>query len=602
MSTPPPPEPDERLSSLIDTTSSFEELAVRSRLGEFKRLAESTNDARLANVVRCEGNVFCIFDERQSYDALASSVPQLLFDSDVDYLRARAAQTPNIRAQARYLHALAAMTKRHDDGRAAAEGYLAAIRVFRNQKRHDNSDALHALHNLFPLAMQMARRYGVFDAFKVEAIEFLLDEDEIFGAVKAEVLKLVVEDTRGFNVDDMRRLRDFSLKLPWMRRGDAQPAITAVAQTGLRLADRLQESRRPWYEAEVRALEGRLDLGMEPIGVEMTGTRLLRLAQLLGDDGLHKRTLELMRAARSQVKYFEFSGQPEGWLEQVEELRRTARKMVTDHGPAAVLRWLATSPRMIPSVGHVRAQAQKLEAGGVGVFRKIATRTSSIGERVIGQSSAPEDADSERVDEMYNISWQFGSVLQLSVFMAELIPSGEIGLEDLERHLRESWMGGEENVPYGGGTKMPNDLVRLLVAGLRLYVALHTEQTHQDSLIPVLDSLTLRVEAVVRKFARVLGVPDSRTVDDGHGQPVTKVAGIELLDHARIAEKCGEDLIAFAKHTLDRRPEGLRDRLSHAILHADQYRTLDLDAVVLLLLRLSGIQIEVNEPDEHAVT
>jgi hypothetical protein len=181
------------------------------------------------------------------------------------------------------------------------------------------------------------------------------------------------------------------------------------------------------------------------------------------------------------------------------------------------------------------------------------------------------------------------------------VPSGEIRLDDLERHLQESWIGREEDVSYGGGEKMPNDLVRLIVAGLRLYVQVYTDEADPDAIIPALGTLTLRIEAVIRKFARLLGVPDSRTVDDGHGNPVTKVAGIELLGHPRIVEKCGEDLIAFAKHTLDRRPEGLRDRIGHAILHADQYRALDLDAVLLLLLRLTGIKIEGNDSKKDDV-
>ena len=40
-----------------------------------------------------------------------------------------------------------------------------------------------------------------------------------------------------------------------------------------------------------------------------------------------------------------------------------------------------------------------------------------------------------------------------------------------------------------------------------------------------------------------------------------------------------------------RDPEGLRDRIGHAILHRGQYRILELDAVVLLLLRLAVLEV-----------
>jgi len=55
-------------------------------------------------------------------------------------------------------------------------------------------------------------------------------------------------------------------------------------------------------------------------------------------------------------------------------------------------------------------------------------------------------------------------------------------------------------------------------------------------------------------------------------------------------------LTAFARYTLLREPERLRDRIGHAILHLGQYRARDLEAVVLLLLRLAVLEIpEVSE-------
>jgi hypothetical protein len=137
---------------------------------------------------------------------------------------------------------------------------------------------------------------------------------------------------------------------------------------------------------------------------------------------------------------------------------------------------------------------------------------------------------------------------------------------------------------------MPNDLVRLLVANLRVYVGLRTDELQPDARVPLIDSLTLRFEAILRKLARLLGVADKRTGDDG----ITQVRGLDLLKDPAITAFLGDDLLTFANHTLNRPPEGLRDRVAHAVLHAGQYRIEDMDALVFLLLRLAALSISVD--------
>jgi len=588
------PQSDTRVSSLIDTTPITEETRIPFRLGELKQLASNTQDQALDSVVRCEGNVFLIFDDQASIDRLSGVIPETLFQSDIQYLRLRAAETPNPRAKARYLHAVAALTRREDDGRVAAEAYLDAIHHYRQQEPRDNFDAFHALQRMFPVAMVMARRHGVFDRFKEEALTFLLDGPEWFVRVKSQLLELAVEDSRRFMREDMIRLRGFSLDLPLQLRGGYHEEIMEAARIGRRLADRIQESHVPWLEAEAAALEDRLELGAHPMLVEIVGTRLMRLYQLLRNDAQRQITIKRMREARSKIGYTVFSGQPDDWPEQVLTMQGLARTMVRDKGGIGVLHWLAADPELIPRVSAVRDLVADMESRGIGTFRKLATQIDSVGERIVSHGESGAQGSDPALAETYDIAWMFDSVLKFSVFIEELVPNGDIDLNHLERFLTESWIGREENISYGGDATMPNDLVRLLMAGLRLYFLIKTDKVHRDSLIPTLDTLTLRVEAMLRKLARLLDVPDTRPADDRHGRAIANVAGLELLDHPKIQALCGEDLIAFAKHTLDRKPEGLRDKVGHAILHAVQYRDLDLDAVVLLILRLAGLSLPIT--------
>lgn len=88
----------------------------------------------------------------------------------------------------------------------------------------------------------------------------------------------------------------------------------------------------------------------------------------------------------------------------------------------------------------------------------------------------------------------------------------------------------------------------------------------------------------LRDNARHLRVSHARSITTDRGKrPLIEHAGLELLDREHMIEVAGADVVAFAKHTLLRAFEGLRDRVGHAILHSGDYGLLDLYAMVLLL-------------------
>jgi len=356
--------------------------------------------------------------------------------------------------------------------------------------------------------------------------------------------------------------------------------MQAFADVGRRLANRIGEPRRAWDEKEAEAIAARLSYGgLHPFLVETHGTRLRRLYQLLGKEGSRRANEERMNAARSQQEFHEFSGQPDGWNEQVQYLQERAAVLLKEYGPTETLALISKTSHLLPSVSEVRNHIDKMHAEGIGTFRQLASVVASAGDRIISH-------EGNEFVESYDMRWIFEAVVPFGVLMSELVSAGNLRLEHFQKFLESSWMGHEENISYGGGEKMPNDLVRLLVANLRVYVGLRTDELQRVSLI---DSLTLRFEAIFRKLARLLGVADKRTNDDG----ITQVRDLDLLKDPAIKAFLGDDL-TFANHTLVRQSEGLRDRIAHAILHAGQYRSQDMDALVFLLLRLAALSIDLE--------
>ncbi len=78
-----------------------------------------------------------------------------------------------------------------------------------------------------------------------------------------------------------------------------------------------------------------------------------------------------------------------------------------------------------------------------------------------------------------------------------------------------------------------------------------------------------------------MGVPHVRATG-GENRVLAEHAGLCPLDNPRISAVAREDLVEFARNTLMREAEGLRERARHARLHRGGYRLDNLHAVFVL--------------------
>jgi hypothetical protein len=106
----------------------------------------------------------------------------------------------------------------------------------------------------------------------------------------------------------------------------------------------------------------------------------------------------------------------------------------------------------------------------------------------------------------------------------------------------------------------------------------------------------MRLEAVLRKFARLRHVGDTREITDQQGRLVTEVLGInQVLSQPRVRAALGEDIEALIRQTLVGEDEGLRNRVGHAITGLADYGIFTAHSLVFLLLRLAMVGIGTDD-------
>jgi hypothetical protein len=580
------PRADDRVTSEADRANFRTRFDVQRRLGEIQAEADAAGDGALGSAARVEQNVLVIFEDESSLSRLGADFSRYVFPSDVEYLRERAQSSQNLRAKARYQHAVAMLTNRHDDANAAVDALLDALRHVRSVAKDspDAADAFNQLVDLFPMAFRLARRARALRRVLDEAIEFIASENEGYVHAKTRIFRTILADYR-LELSDAQRLRGPSLASLAAAAGGDHGEIIATAEAGRRIADRLGEPHGPWLQAEAQALEANLGYNNHPMLVQQIGVRLLRIYQLLGDEPRAAATIERNRAAAANMEYQTHTFTLDDGGASEEQYRSYAHMVFDRYGSGGALSTVALGPAF-PKVADVRANVERMEVEGIGVFEQIAQVIVSADERIIAEN--PPD---RTFDRQYDIAWTM-AVRAHGLMMEEWLAAG-LTLDDIECILRGSWLGRDE------GGEEPNDLVDLLMPCFRLYLAVLDDDHWMR--VPALDSLVMRFEALVRKLARLLGVPHVRATG-GENRVLVEHAGLRLLEHPRVASVVGEDLMKFAKHTLMREPEGLRDRVGHALLHRGDYGLDHVHAMFLLYLRFAALALEETASESEPPT
>ena len=254
--TPIAPQGTPELASLIDEAGSIDRFGIQRQLNALQTTAASEENTGLVSAVRCEGNVYSIFRGEDTLLCFGENLGMYLYPTDLPYLRERAATTTNKRARARYLHSIATLTTRQDDGRAVIDAMIDALREARSVTDSAlTAEAFWTLVDLYPLAFALGRRFRYIDPILDEAIAFLDGPDSPYIHAKTRVFRLIVQKVR-LSDAYAQRLRPASLHLPAEAYGDSRGEVTSVAAAARSLADRLGDAHAPWLEAEAAGLEG----------------------------------------------------------------------------------------------------------------------------------------------------------------------------------------------------------------------------------------------------------------------------------------------------------------------------------------------------------
>lgn len=554
---------------------------MRWRLGLAKRAADERGDAGLSAAIAAEGNALLFFTDVDSLPAAIADVRAWFDPPMIAYLTRRREETSQPRLRARYAHVIASYAKRYDEGLRAVDDYVVALEYYRALESHNRLEAVNALIVLAPLAVAIARKYRARERVTPSLIALMQTAD---ATLRRKVLDLLITD-HATSKETLEVVRDAVFATLGQMHAWADLKDTdALAQLGVRLDARLgRDDRNPWLRALADVYRAVIAAAsVHPLVKTDAARRAALIFQELGDDVARSEMLGFQRQFTGQgVEHHTFSAELDEKGEIADWVRVRLAAPFEQGGPLGVLAYIGISNDFIAPARWGHQMQEQLEKAGSSTFALMAsTEAYAVDARMVGSDADLEDRRDRLAWEQYRLAWLYASNAMI-VAAEEYISNGQIRYEDFRALLTQSWIGESEPGPQ------PNDLVALLGAPLRAYCAIYTGEQNDDAMVLTIDSLVLRFEAILRKMARRLGVPDWVQRKSG-SDLVDEVAGLALLlSNERIVEYLGENLHTYARYTLMSIDEGLRDKVAHAATHASDYNVNNLSALVVLVLRLA---------------
>lgn len=260
---------------------------------------------------------------------------------------------------------------------------------------------------------------------------------------------------------------------------------------------------------------------------------------------------------------------------------------ITDSSTDEIFRFISNSPDIIPSYKYLKEYAvEKLTDGGL---EQIVTKSVIDSS---GHISETFNSDEEKIKSIMMDLAGFKIKFDIDILIQEIcyhgIKKSKITLSSFQDYLQnESWLGIALSRTIKQGEKEDYNWMELILPSFENYLSLMQkliEKSDVPYFILAIDSLTLKIEGIIRDICQRLGIRTSKT-----GQKVIGEKDVNILLHEpELIEFLSEDDLFFLKYLLiEKAGKNLRNKIAHTLLiHKENYHIGLIHLVLIAIFKL----------------
>ncbi|HPC35071.1 MAG TPA: DUF4209 domain-containing protein [Candidatus Marinimicrobia bacterium] len=524
-------------------------------------------------------------------------------DRTYEYLFRRLDSTSNSLLKARYSHILWCSPKKHAKyAKMAVDSYLELIKIYETKdmevpQKNYELDVLEAIKNAYSIACQA--QYEV-DIIKVDIIKselrrlvtrFNFKSSSSF-ALRANLIELMLKDKRRFLKEDFLGFENICWQISesLTESGNIHGAIDML-ELGEKVDQKLGKKTYDWRRRIAESYETLMkqaEKGNNLASLTFCKHALENYKKLKDEDKineLEKKYTEL----KNSMKLAEFKIVIDS-TEHIKRCREVAQKVVKND-PDEIIKLLMFNENLLPRYKDMEKIAQEHSK------KFIAQHLFPI--EILDQSGHPAQHFSDEDEKKYyGILQQYDWELRLNkihlineIFFAAIREnklSSDILLRFLNRHF---WFGKNISKILANQTIKYNWL-NLIAPSLHEYFLqiqyYFANPNYPPNLVLSIDSLTLKIEGLIRDICQFSGVTTFYMTNDNKGRNIVREKDIHaLLYEEPIKELFDEDDLLFWKFLLvEKAGYNLRHKVAHSLMLFQEYSINYMHLLILALLRL----------------
>lgn len=592
------------------------------KLRDLKHQAAKTDEAEKAQwEVDCfnfriqNGELKCMFsgtdDKGQPFEYPAISK---LSDKELDYIENRLEGTSNPILKARYAHILWVSPRKHDKyAKQAVDSYLKLVRVYEEKDRkepqeHYGLDVLDSVETASFLAFSINYRADDVRSEMKRLVQGFNSASSSAFVMRARLIRHMLEGKVKFPLDCYdgfpRICLDLAQKL--FKEGKFHQAID-IYETGEKVDNKLGAKNHDWNRSIAESYEGLMNQRAES---DLAAIHFCQNAIDYYRKIKDKKKVEKLEKRyghlRSKQQFSKFS-QEIDLTEYRKQCKEIAEKLCAEE-PEKIISVLINDKDLLPTYKRMETRAE--EIGKKTVFLHIAP--VSITDQY-GHTAEHFTTDEERkyygILEQYALEVNLGKQFLVNEIFLKAVQTGKLNIHTvIDVFEKKSWFGKSITKRTIQSETVTYKWLNMIAPGLNEYFnqiqAHFLEPAYAPNLVLAMDSLTLKIEGLVRDICAFSGITTFYPAKDKQGRNIVREKDINwLLREEPIKKLFDEDDLLFFKFVLvEKVGLNLRHKIAHCLIDYSDYNITHMHLLLLVLFRLGRYDfVKTGEAVEEAL-
>jgi hypothetical protein len=311
---------------------------------------------------------------------------------------------------------------------------------------------------------------------------------------------------------------------------------------------------------------------------------------------------------RLQTKYNELRGNfnlgeiksefDEGYVDEVRKMISEATDSLT---PKEIILSLANF-HMLKNLDEIRKDSDAIKAEAVLSARLPSSILDKFG-NTVERFYSDEEIEEHNLLQAYNFSFQI-AIQKATGFIFESLRKGKLSTETVFEFLNSTWLNEPVSRMYNGH---PETIIPLNVIepGLKYLFSelnkIEAGEASADAFILITDSLTLKVEYILRYLCDRLNIPTFKPVSKRNSADVVMEKNLDDI-LSELTPEIGfpeEDKFLIKYILTEKSGWNLRNRIAHGLMDYSEYNYVDAIGILLILLRFGTYQFNQNQNNDN---